>query len=45
LNKYTITWEDDDGNLIDTTSVEYGKIPTHTKPIKPETEDYRYIFV
>lgn len=45
LNKYTITWKDDDGNLIDTTSVEYGKIPTHAKPTKPETEDYRYIFV
>ena len=44
LNKYTITWKDDNGNVIDTTMVEYGIIPTHAKPTKAETEDYRYVF-
>ena len=45
LNKYNITWKDDNGNVIDTTMVEYGATPTHSKPTKPETEDYRYVFV
>ena len=44
VNKHTITWKNDDGSLIDKTMVEYGTIPTHAKPTKTETEDYRYIF-
>ena len=44
VNKHTITWKNDDGSVIDKTMVEYGTIPTHAKPTKTETEDYRYIF-
>jgi hypothetical protein len=45
LNKYTITWRNEDWSVIDATQVEYGKKPTHTNPTKSDTEDYRYIFV
>ena len=45
LNKYSITWMNDDWSLIDTTMVGYGVIPTHAKPTKTETEEYRYVFV
>ena len=31
---YTITWKNDDGNVIDTTSVEYGETPAHSDPVK-----------
>jgi hypothetical protein len=44
LNKYSITWMNDDWSLIDTTMVGYGVIPTHTKPTKAETDQYRYVF-
>ena len=45
LNKYSITWMNDDWSLIDTTMVGYGVIPTHAKLTKTETEEYRYVFV
>ena len=44
LNKYTITWRNDDGSLIDTTMVAYGTLPTHADPTKVDTEDYTYTF-
>ena len=42
--KYTITWLDDEGNLIDTTEVKKGKKPTHDDPTKEPTEQYTYTF-
>ena len=41
---YTITWNDDEGNLIDTTTVEYGVVPTHADPVKEATAQYTYTF-
>ena len=43
-NSYTITWQDEDGSLIDQTTVEYGVVPTHTDPIKQNTAEYTYTF-
>ena len=40
----TITWLQDDGTLIDKTSVPYGQIPTHVSPIKESTAEYTYTF-
>ena len=31
---YTITWKNDDGSVIDTTTVEYGETPVHSDPVK-----------
>lgn len=42
--KYTITWLMDDGSTIDTTSVEYGTLPTHDDPIKASDKRYTYTF-
>ena len=44
-NKYTITWKDDLGNVIDTTEVEYGALPTHADPTKAATAQYTYTFI
>ena len=41
---YTITWNDDEGNLIDTTKVAYGQTPTHADPTKAATAEYTYTF-
>ena len=41
---YTITWLDEDDSLIDTTTVEYGIVPTHSDPSKAATEQYTYSF-
>ena len=43
-NSYTITWLNDDDSLIDTTTVEYGKTPTHAEASKPATAEYTYAF-
>ena len=43
-NKYTITWLDEDLTLIDTTSVEYWALPTHSNPSKPADDEYIYKF-
>ena len=43
-DKYTITWLDDEGNLIDTTEVKAGKKPTHDDPVKESTKEYTYTF-
>jgi len=44
IRKYTITWLDDEGNVIDETQVAYGKLPTHDDPILEETESSSYVF-
>ena len=43
-NKYTITWLQDDGSLIDQTIVEYGETPVHADPKKEATAQYTYNF-
>ncbi len=42
---YTITWKDDEGNTIDTTTVAYGETPVHDDPIKTGTDSVDYVFV
>ncbi|MBQ3520033.1 MAG: InlB B-repeat-containing protein, partial [Clostridia bacterium] len=44
VNSYTITWLNDDGSVIDTTTVEYGEVPTHADPTKENTAEYTYTF-
>ena len=44
VNSYTITWLNDDGTLINTTTVEYGQTPTHEEPVKPADAQYTYAF-
>lgn len=46
VNKYTITWKDDDGSVIRTdTDVEEGSLPTApTSPTKEDTAQYHYTF-
>ena len=41
---YTITWNNEDGTLIDQTTVLYGEIPTHANPTKDATAQYTYAF-
>ena len=43
-NSYTITWLNDDDSVIDTTTVEYGTIPTHANASKAATAEYTYSF-
>ena len=43
-NSYTITWKMDDGSVINTTSVEYGVVPTHADPTKASDDEYSYTF-
>ena len=46
LNTYTITWQDEDGNVIKTDQVAQGTTPafTGTTPTKPATNEYTYEF-
>ncbi len=41
---YTITWKDDAGEVINSTTVEYGDTPTHDEPTKAATPEYTYTF-
>jgi len=43
LRTYTITWKQDDGTTIDTTTVAYGATPTHATPTKT-APGYTYTF-
>ena len=43
-NSYTITWKNDDSSVIDTTTVEYGVVPTHTDATKEATAEFTYTF-
>ena len=42
--EYTITWKQDDGTVIDTTTVAYDSVPTHADPVKAADTDYTYVF-
>ena len=44
VNSYTITWKNDDGSVIDTTTVPYGTVPTHADATKTATAQYTYTF-
>ena len=44
VKSYTITWNNDDGTLIDTTTVAYGSVPTHDDPVKEADAQYIYTF-
>ena len=44
VNKFTITRENEDWTIIDTTEVPYGEIPTHENPIQPSDAHYSYEF-
>ncbi|MBO7505142.1 hypothetical protein J6T66_03205 [bacterium] len=44
IDSYIITWKNDDGSTIDTTTVNYGATPTHTNPTKAATQQYTYTF-
>lgn len=41
---YVITWQDDEGNVFDTTMVEYGSLPSHEDPVKKDTDEFTYSF-
>ena len=42
--EYTVTWKNDDGSVIDTTTVEYGVVPTHADVTKAADAQYTYTF-
>ncbi len=42
---YKITWKDDTGKTIDTTTVKYGKNPSHADLTKASDKQYTYTFV
>ena len=44
LNKYTITFKDEDGSVLSSDQWEYGTKPTCEIPTKEEDEQYRYLF-
>ena len=44
VNSYKVTWQNDDGSIIDVTTVEYGKVPTPVTATKPATAQYTYTF-
>lgn len=44
LRSYTIVWQQDDGTLIDTTTVAYGEVPTHADAVKAPDVDFTYTF-
>ena len=41
---YTITWLNENGELIEQTNVEYGIVPTHENPTKAADAQYTYTF-
>ena len=44
VNEYTITWKNEDGSVIDTTTVPYGEVPTHADAAKDADAQYTYTF-
>ena len=42
--KFTITWLDDEGNVVDQTRVSYGEVPTHDALSLPDSETHSYVF-
>lgn len=45
-NKYDITWHNEDGTVIRTDKVEYGRVPTFsgTVPVKERTRLFHYVY-
>ena len=43
-NSYTVTWKDENGRILGTTTVEYNANPTYTAPEKANTDEYAYAF-
>ena len=41
---YTITWQNDAGETIDTAILEYGSEPTYKDPVKESTPEFSYTF-
>ena len=46
VNKYTVTWVNEDGTELGTSEVEYGTVPKYTgkTPTKADTAQYNYVF-
>ena len=42
---YVITWQDDEGNVFDTSMVEYDSIPSHEDPVKKDSDEFIYTFI
>ena len=42
--RYTIIWQDEEGNVFDKAVVEYGIVPSHADPQNRVTDEYTYIF-
>lgn len=41
---YNITWKNEDGTVIDTTTVAYGELPAHADAVKPDDGNIVYTF-
>ncbi len=44
LNKYTVTFQNEDGTTIESKQLEYGATPTCAEPTKAATDEYVYTF-
>ncbi|MBQ3672983.1 MAG: InlB B-repeat-containing protein, partial [Paludibacteraceae bacterium] len=44
VNEYKITWKNEDGSVIDYTTVAYGVVPTHADATKVADAEYTYTF-
>ena len=44
VNEYTVTWKNENGDVIDETTGAYGTVPAHAAPTKPADAQYTYAF-